>query len=63
MRLKNKLVILAIILFVVIGLVYFYPKKINKEYSGIQYRIGDDSYEAQTDITALIPGISVNNRP
>jgi hypothetical protein len=50
-RLKNKFIILAIILFVVFGLVYFYPKKINKEYSGIQYRIGNDSYEEQTDIT------------
>lgn len=51
MRLKNKLIILVIILFVVIGLVYFFPKKINKEYSGIQYRIGNDGYEEQTDIT------------
>jgi hypothetical protein len=42
---------MVIIIFVVIGLVYFVPQKINKEYSGIQYRIGNDSYEEQTDIT------------
>lgn len=51
MRLKNKLIIIVIVLFVVIGLVYFYPQKINREYSGIQYRIENDSYEEQTDIT------------
>jgi hypothetical protein len=45
MRLKNKLIILVIILLVVIGLVYIFPQKINKEYRGIQYRIGNDSDE------------------
>ena len=51
MRLKNKLIIIVIILFVVMGLVYFYPQKINKEYHGILYRIGNESDEEQTDIT------------
>jgi hypothetical protein len=45
MRLKNKLIILVIILLFVIGLVYIFPQKINKEYSGIQYRIGNESNE------------------
>ncbi len=45
MRLKNSHIIIVIILFLVIGLVFFIPQKIEKEYSGIQYRIGNEVYE------------------
>ncbi len=50
MRQKNKQIIIVIIILLVAGLGYFIPQKINKEYSAIQYRIGNESYEDKIDI-------------
>jgi hypothetical protein len=47
---KSKFIYIFIIAFLIIGVVYFIPKKINKEYSGIMYRLGDGNYEEDIDI-------------
>ncbi len=45
MRKHKKLIGYAlIILLIIFCLIYFYPKKINREYNAIMYRLGDRNY-------------------
>ena len=45
MRNHKKLIFyISIIILIISVVIYFYPRKINKEYNGIMYRAGDINY-------------------
>lgn len=47
---KKTITFVSIALLLVIGAVYFYPKKYNKTYNGIMYRIGDNTHNEKIQI-------------
>ena len=51
MKRKKYIIYIVIIVFLIIGALYFIPKKLYKEYSGIMYRLGDENYEENINIS------------
>lgn len=48
----KKIIIYAfIVLFIMISIIYFYPRKISREYNGLMYRLGDSDYSESIKIS------------
>jgi len=51
---KNHIKIISyalIILFIIFGIIYFYPRKISGEYNAIMYRLGDSNYSENIKVS------------
>lgn len=51
LRNYKKIIFYIFILLIVLTLIYYSPKKFNKEYNGVIYRLGDSSYSKNIKIS------------
>lgn len=51
MKNYKRLIFYIFILLILSTVIYFYPKKFNKEYNGVIYRLGDSSYSENIKIS------------
>ncbi|MDF2801885.1 MAG: hypothetical protein K0S61_1788 [Anaerocolumna sp.] len=53
-KIKKLFIFPGVALLITLSIIYFYPKRLNSEYSGVMYRIGDSKYSE--NIKILIDG-------
>lgn len=51
MKKHKKLIYYIFILLIVLTVIYIYPKKFSKEYSGVMYRLGESAYSEKIRIS------------
>jgi hypothetical protein len=47
----KRFIFYILILLIILSVVYFYPKNFNKEYNGVIYKLGDNSYSENIKIS------------